>query len=379
MAILPTTYVVQMAFAPLPPFLGSALAEIEVDSGIEGAAMFRLHFELSRTAFGDLDALAIDLFRPLMPVRISVVFGLGLPITLINGYIRDTQLSVGNEPGSARLEVTGADALGSIMGHVQVPMTWPNMPDSAIVAALFGKYGIIPAVLPTPPTRTILDTTTNQRTRDSQFLRQIAEFHSYHLYVQPAPAIGIDIGHFKPLQMMLAMPPQGVLSVDFGSATNLSRFSASNRMLQPTTKVGVFTDPLTRAPVPVVAPVAIDPPMGLEPSLLRIVPPPVEVETGSDAASVAEAYIKAFAAVTASARSVSASGEVDGLKFRRPLIPGVPVLVRGAGRQMSGPYLVTSVSHRISRDGWTQGFQAMRNAVGLTGAEPFLDPLAPVS
>ncbi len=118
--------------------------------------------------------------------------------------------------------------------------------------------------------------------------------------------------------------------------------------------------------------------MGLEPSLFRVIPPAVEVEMSNEAASVAEKYWQAFAKVTESARTVRASGEVDGLKYSRPLMPGLPVAVRGAGRQHSGNYLVTAVTHRISRDGYSQNFQAVRNAVGLSGAELFIDPLAPV-
>ena len=59
--------------------------------------------------------------------------------------------------------------------------------------------------------------------------------------------------------------------------------------------------------------------------------------------------------------------------------PGLPVLIRGAGRQHSGLYYVTEVTHTISEDGYSQNFQASRNAVGLTGAEIFVDPLAAIA
>ena len=166
MSLLPSFFMVQLAFAPLPPYIANALAEIEVEQSIDGPGMFRLHFDLSRTMIGEFDALVFDLFRPLMPIRISLSFGLGLPMTLINGFVRDVQLNVGNGPGSARMEVVGADALGTIMGHVQIPFTWPNIPDSAIVAAIFGKYGIVPMTAPTPP-KPPPRTTTRGRAGDS--------------------------------------------------------------------------------------------------------------------------------------------------------------------------------------------------------------------
>lgn len=377
MSFLPSFFMVQLGFAPLPPFIASGLSEIEVETSCEGAAMFRLHVELSRTMMGDFDALVFDLFRPMMPVRISLSFGLGLPLTLINGYVRDVQISVGSEPGSSRLEVVGADALGTLMGHVQTSFTWPNMPDNLIVSAIFGKYAILPFALPTPLLRTVLDTTTTQSVRDSAFLQQLASKYGYQLYIQPDPLTGSDVGHFHP--PITVGPPQGVLSIDFGSQSNLRSFQVSNQLLKPITVLTSYVDQRTRVPVPVFVPAPAELPMGLEPSGARVLPPAIEVDEVGGAASPAEKIINALGRVTRSGRTISASGEIDGLKFGRPLLPGLPVLVRGAGRQYSGPYSVTSVSHKISRDAYSQSFQAMRNAVGLTGAELFIDPLAPVT
>jgi hypothetical protein len=222
----------------------------------------------------------------------------------------------------------------------------------------------------------MLDTTTTQRANDSAYLGQLARRNAYELYIQPDPVVGLDFGHFHP-PLNLA-PPQGVLSIDFGTQTNLNDLSVRNEMLRPTSVVAVSSEPNTRVPIPALAPVATEPPMGLEPTLLRIVPPPIERPGGTDAASPAEVQTQAFARANESSRALRARGEVDGVKYNRPLLVGLPVLVRGAGRQMSGLYYVDSVTHRISRDGYTQSFSAWRNAVGLTGAEVFIDPLAAV-
>jgi phage protein D len=376
MSLLPSYFVVQVAFAPLPILFMQALREIEVQTSVGQAAIFRLHFDLSRNSFGDFDAMAIDIFRPLVPIRISVSVGLGLPHTLINGYVKDATLGARNEPGASTLEVVGLDALGTLMTHVQQPFTWPNLPDSVVATTIFGKYALVPVVIPTPPLRTMIDTTTTQRVNDSSYLQQLAGRNAYELYVQPDPLVGIDMGHFHPPQ--IALPPQGVLSIDFGTQTNLNSFSVSNDMLRPTSVAGASSDPRTRAPIPAVAPASTDVPMGLEPTLARIIPPPVERPAGTDAASPSEMQAQALARATETSRSVRATGEVDGLKYNRPLLAGLPVLVRGTGRQMSGSYYITNVTHRVSRDGYTQQFSAWRNAVGLTGAEVFLDPLAAV-
>jgi hypothetical protein len=377
MPLLPSFYVVQVAFAPLPvPFM-HALRQIEIETAVGQASIFRLHFDLSRNFIGDFDALAIDIFRPLVPISIRLSSGLGLPQCLINGFIKDAKLAATNEPGQSTLEVVGLDKLGTLMGHIQQPFTWPNLPDSAIAQAIFAKYGMLAISIPTLPTRTMLDTVTTQRTHDAVFLMQLARRNRYEIYVQPDPVSGLDVGHFHPPFTMV--PPQGVLSIDFGKQTNLTRFDVSYDMLKPTTVVTASSDPRTRVPVPAIAPASIDPPMGLEPTLTRILLPPVERTCGTDAANPAEVQAQALARATRSSRTIRATGEVDGIKYSRPLLSGLPVLVRGTGREHSGLYYVTSVTHRISRDDYVQSFSAWRNAVGLTGAEVFVDPLAAVA
>jgi hypothetical protein len=377
MPLLPSFFTVQVAFAPLPAPFVQALREIEVETAVGQASILRLHFDLSRNSWGDLDVVAFDIFRPLLPITVRVSLGLGLPQVLINGYVRDAQLDASNTPGASRLGVVGLDALGTIMAHVQQPFPWPNCADSVVAQGIFGKYGIVPAVFPTPPTRTMLDTVSNQRDYDATYLFQLARRNSYELYIQPDPVAGRDFGHFHP--PLTAVPPQGVLSIDFGTQTNLNSFSVSNDMLSPTSVAALSTDPRTRAPVPAFGLVSTDPPMGLEPALNRIIPPPIERPAGTDAANPTETQFQAMARATTSSRAVAATGEVDGLKYTRPLLCGLPVLVRGAGRQHSGLYYVRSVTHRIARDSYTQSFSAWRNAVGLTGAEVFFDPLAAVA
>jgi hypothetical protein len=371
---LPGLFVVQIGLAPMPEPYFRALREIEVETAVGQASILRLHFDLSRTRFGDFDALAIDLFRPLLPITIRIAAGPGVPLCIVNGYVSETRLNVPDTPG-ATLEVMAMDALGTWMAHVEEPSPWPNMPDDAIVAKIFTKHVMIPKTVPTPSLRIEPESTTTQRGTDAAILQQIAARHGFSLYIQPEPVSGRDIGHFHP-PLQPPIPPQGVLSVDFGAQTNMKSFTVTNDMLQPTSVLGAPSDPLSRLPIPIVAPVSTDLPMGLEPTLARVIPPRVEIQYETDAANPAESQIKALARATESSRSVTASGEVDGLKYQRPLFVGMPVLIRGAGRQYSGLYQVERVTHRISRDSYSQSISVWRNAVGLTGAEVFVDPLA---
>lgn len=377
MGLLPSWFSVQVAFAPMPMPFFQALRAIDIETSIGQASIFRLHFELSRNSFGDFDALAIDIFRPMMPVKISIAAGLPVPQVLINGYIKDARLSAGDAPGTSRLEVVGMDALGTRMANNQEPFPWPNLSESEIAATIFGKYAILPLIDTLPPTRNIMDTTTTQRIYDAAFLFELAYANNLDLFIQPDPITGRDVGHLH--RPYTFVPHQGVLSIDFGIQSNLTQFTVANDMLSPTGVMGLMVDPVTRAPRPSFGLMSAELPMGMEPSLFRILPPPVEQQFGDGAANPTEAQLRAMARASATSRAILAQGEVDGIKLARPLRVGLPVLVRGAGRQNSGLYYVDQVSHHISRDDYRQSFTAWRNAVGLTGAEVFVDPLAAVA
>jgi hypothetical protein len=247
------------------------------------------------------------------------------------------------------------------------------MDPATIATLIFGRYAITPLPFPTPPTRTIADTTTIQRGTDGRMLREMARALAYECYLQPDPITGLDVGHFHPA--LTAVPPQGVLSVDFGSATNLLDFEVGYDTLRPTAAVSAEADPRSGVPVPAPALAPLSPPEGLEPALMRVIPPRISRPTACDAANPAELFRQNQAIVDRSSRALSATGTVDAVKYGRVLRPGLPVLVRGAGRAYSGLWYVTRVSHSISTGAWTQRFSATRNAVGLTGAEIFIDPL----
>ena len=374
--LLPSWFTVQVAFAPMPLPFFLALREIDIETSIGQASIFRMHFDLSRNLFGDFDALAIDIFRPMVPIRISVAAGLPVPQVLINGYVRDAQLSAGDAPGTSRLEVVGMDALGTRMANNQEPFPWPNLSESEIAAVIFGKYAIAPLIDGLPPTRTVMDTTTMQHIYDAPFLFELAYANNFELYIQPDPFLGSDIGHLH--RPYTHVPHQGVLSIDFGIQSNLTQFKVSNNMLGPTAVMGLMIDPVTRAPRASFGIASTELPMGMEPALFRIVPLPT-AQQFDDAANPTEAQLRALARASAASHAITAQGEVDGIKLARPLRVGLPVMVRGAGRQNSGLYYVDSVSHHISRDDYRQSFTAWRNASGLTGAEAFIDPLAAVA
>ncbi|MEA2560676.1 MAG: hypothetical protein QOH06_2180 [Acidobacteriota bacterium] len=376
MPAIPTFYAIQVNGAPLPRRFLDAVRQIEVETSTEQASAFRLQFDLSKTPAGDWDLLKIDLFRPQTPVGIGISLG-KRPEMLINGYVQEARIDSRTEPGRATLEVVGFDATSALMNLGSQDKPWPNQSDSIIATQIFADYKMVPVVEPTPSARTVQQVTTVQGVSDIRFLKLLARRNSYECYVQPGPIQGKDLGHFHPSR--LTSPSQAVLSVNFGTATNMEGFHVRDAGTQATSTRSAFIDPITKAIQKVPVQAATERPMGREPALGRVRSRPVARLTGTHSANVGELMSRSRAVVNESSRALRGSGTVDGLKLGRVLRPGLPVLVRGAGREHSGLYYVTQIRHEISDQGHSQIFEAWRNSVGLTGTEAFVDLFAALS
>jgi phage protein D len=243
------------------------------------------------------------------------------------------------------------------------------MPDAAIASAIFGQYALIPQADPTTPVLTEPEGQTTQRGTDIRFLRRLARRNGFDCYVQPEPFSGLDIGHFH--QRSLLGLPQAVLNVSFGSDTNVSGFTVRYEATKPTMAVAAQIDTLTKTPQPGIAPASLLPPLGLEPTLLREVPPAIARPVGTGVVHAGDLQAAAQAIVDRSSWAVSCEGVVGG--DVGVLRPGGLVAIRGAGRVHNGNWLVTRVHHTIAPGRHDQRFTAQRNAVSETGAEVYLE------
>lgn len=364
---MPVSYTLLIGMAPPPSELVDSIQEIQIESSTEEASVFRIRIAIAQTAIGDWSTLVLDLFRPLVPISIRVQTGLGIPEAIINGYVSAQDVSYSDEPGGSTLEVSGMDAT-LLMNLQEKVMAWPNLPDSAIAAAIFGQYAVIPQIQPTPPVLVEPEGTTTQRGTDIRFLRRLAKRNGFDCYVQPEELSGLDIGHFEPPSLVGL--PQAVLNVNMGEDTNVVGFAVHYDMVQPTTAVASGLDIATKSPQPALAPASLQVPLGLEGSLMRVIPPPIIRPADTGQMRSPELQTAAQAMVDRSTWSVKAEGQVG--PDVAILRPGKIVNIRGAGRLFNGSYYVTRVSHTITRESYQQKFEAKRNAVGMTGAELFV-------
>ena len=364
---MPVGFMLQVAFAPAPQPIVEAVEEIVVDSSVEEASAMRVRFGIAQTELGDWTVLTEDLFRPLVPVTVRVQTG-ALPEAIITAYVSTQDATYGDVAGTSTLEVSGLDATLLMNLHEKV-MLWANLPDAAIATSIFGQHTLVPMVQPTAPTLVEPEGSIIQRGTDIRFLRRLARRNGFDCYVQPEPLTGVDQGFFRPRQPVGL--PQAVLNVAMGDETNVTGFRIRYDMTQPTSVVAANLDTTTKAPQPALAPASLQPPMGLEPTLARVLPPPIvrPVDTGLVRTSELQSLAQAIA--DQSSYAIVAEGEVGAAVGI--LRPGGTVNVRGAGRLYNGTYFVTRVTHTITRDDYKQQFEARRNAATMTGAEVFVD------
>jgi phage protein D len=244
------------------------------------------------------------------------------------------------------------------------------MSDSDIGMAIFGdqEYGFEPVVVETNWRRQEMDQKVIQRGTDIRFLKHLARRNGFECYVEANPNTGRLEGHFHPPR--LEQEPQGVLSVSLSSATNANSFNARFNMIQPATAQAKGLDIETLSDQQAHEESISLPGLGKDPTLTGDRPRKVLLsQTGLFQTS--ELQTCARAVVDRSCWAVTAEGDLNTVAYGGILRAKRPVLVRGAGRKLSGAYYVEKVLHVISGEGYTQRFTLRRNATGLTNQENF--------
>jgi phage protein D len=349
----------------------NAIKQIEVEDHAEMADMLRLRLAVAVKEDGSGWTLLDDaLFTRLANLKLNITVGSGAATPLISAYVIEVDTKFSNEPSGSELIVTAMDP--TVLMHLEEKVkSWPNMKDSDVANAIFAdsSYGFDPVVESTNWSRQENDHTLIQRGTDIQFLHQLAERNGYECFVEMSDA-GVVEGHFHPPKH--DGQPQGTLTVNTGSATNVNRFQAKFDMLGPTTAKAATLDPDDASSQSGQADNATQADgMGDAPAVPAERPRKVLLsQLGMAQSGEVQRYTQAI--VDRSSWSIVAEGELNTLAYGGVLKAKQPVMVRGVGRQFSGRYYVERVLHTIGSDGsYTQRFTLRRNATGLTGQENF--------
>ncbi|PKO32434.1 MAG: hypothetical protein CVU36_01975 [Betaproteobacteria bacterium HGW-Betaproteobacteria-9] len=358
---------------PAPRVVMDALESVEVRSSAGSASGFTLTFQFSsrselNTIFLIAGAQNTGLGTP--PLRVMLVVTLnGTPQPLFDGVMTHVEVQAGGQGSPGTVTVTGEDLTKVMDTQDWSGLPFPAMPIEARVALLCAKYapfGLIPLVIPAlfPDVPIPVDKIPAQQGTDLAYIRQLAEQVGYVFYIEPGPAPGTNVAYFGP-EIKIGVP-QPALNVDMDALTNVENLSFNFDPTAGVLPIVFIQNQLTRAPIPIPIP-NLNP---LQPPLGVLSTPLSNLTLLKDTARMnpMQAISRGLAEAKKSQDSVTASGELDVLRYGRPLKSRALVGVRGVGLAYDGLYYVSSVKSTLKRGEFKQSFDLSRN--GLISITP---------
>ena len=331
--------------------------EVQLEQSAETADAASIVARVQAKPNGDWASVLDPLTEPETPVSLGVSFG---DVSYrFEGLSTEASWHL-DAGGGSRITVKAVDRTLELDREEKV-VAWPGSSDSAIAEAILGQTHHLRTDVEATPDKPDPDVhVTMQRASDLAFLRSLAEKWGYVFYLE-ADDLGVT-GHFHPLDPLAE--PQAELSLGYG--LDAPAVDARVQLAVGKRVRAARIQPL--AAQPQTADSAGDDEAQGKRTLAG-----VATELLSPAA--ADGEIDPLATAQGIARR-SAFGATLDLEFDTNRV-GVmlrarrPVLVRGLGPSLSGRYLVQRVRHTVTSDRHRQTVTLMRNALGLTGDEPF--------
>ncbi len=352
---------------PVGPDAMQALDGVEVTSDAQQGDGFQLTFSLAKGGLLDYELLQGGTFDLFNRVVVAVAFGV-VPEVLIDGVVTHHEVAPSNDPGRSTLRVKGRD-VSLMMDLEEKNEKYPNQPDWLVVTQLLAaqaQYGLVPAVTPTTDVPIELERVTRQHETDLDFIKRLAARNGHVFYVEPL-TVGVNTAYWGP-ENRLGLP-QKALTVDMGSATNVTSLSFSTDGMAPVETASEVVEPITKTaiPIPSLPPLRV-PPLAARP----IQPRRKELLRRTANQNPGQAVTSSVAAATRAPDPVTGSGELDTRTYGTALRARRLVGVRGAGLSYDGLYYVRRVGHRLSPGSYTQSFTVSRE--GTTTLTPFVIP-----
>lgn len=363
---------------PAPPELMEVLETVEVTHRDDGPNAFQITFNLSRGSLLDTIDFGMLLgpaLKPFNRVILIVTFN-GVPAVIMDGIVTHRQHAPNAEPGDALVTLTGED-VSVMMDLEEKRALHPCLPDMAIAAKLilsYAQYAIVPDVrpplavdIPLPMVRV-----PTQQGTDLQMLRDLATRNGFVFYVEPGPVPGVNTGYWGPPKRLDL--PQRALNFGMGRDDNVTQMSFEYDALAPAGVSDTVQDSLTGARLPVLTFIGTRvPPLALDPAMSPLHTTRKVLARGSGGLNLVQAYGRAQATTDLASDSVvTATGELDAVRYGGALRARSVVGVRGAGYTHDGFYYVKQVTHKISAGQYTQSFTLTRE--GETSLLPVVVP-----
>ena len=383
---MPGGYTLLLNGYPPDADLYSSISTVEVEESMDLPAALQLTLLVVRTASGEFAYLSDQRFQPLANVAIVATPGSGgaegtldctqnavgaafggqaTPQCIFDGYALSHKIHLDRGTTNSTLILWAQDA-SWLMNLEEKVKEWVDVTDSAVAAAIFGDYNIIPSeqnAADDSPTHTEAGHSLMQRSSDIQFLRVLARRNGKICRIACADKPGTRIGYFaKP---KLDGNPAVTLTLTDVENWTVNALDLEWDAMRPTKVVArqaLFSDPDANG-------VAADTSeTGLaalsDRTLADFTGKPMTVLLATPVDDTGELTLRAQALLREAAWFVRCEGEADVERLGLVLRAGMVVALAGIGALHSGRYLVWTVRHTITADAHTMKFTLVRNAIG---------------
>jgi hypothetical protein len=351
--------------SPVSQAVIDALTDVTVSSTVGSQGGFQLKFTLGKNSVVQ-QMLNSGKFDPRTRVVIAVTVN-GSTEVLMDGIITKQDLTASSAAGKSTLSLTGLD-LTALMDFIDLTgIPYPALPEFVIVEVILAKYavlGVTPLALPAsiPTFENPLDRFIKQQGTDYHFVSTLAKNTGAVFYLDPGPKPGSSTAYFGPDISKMFGGPQPALSINLDASTNIDSLSFSYDGTLATQYLVTIIEPNTKIPIPIPVP-NID---LLKAPLAAHAPTPLRSQQLKPIANAnpAGAALAALASLFQSADVISASGQLDVLRYGQVFKARQLAAVRGAGQYYDGKYYVKSVTHNIKRGEYKQSFTLSRGGTG---------------
>ncbi len=351
--------------SPVSQAVIDALTDVQVTSSMGSQGGFQLKFTLGKSSVLQQMMLSGS-FDPRTRVIIAVTVN-GSTSVLIDGIITKQDVTPGAGAGKSTLTLTGLD-LTALMDFIDLTgIPYPVIPLFVIVELILAKYlplGVIPLALPTVLSLVSnpLDQGPKQFGTDYAYITSLASEVGAVFYLDPGPQPGQSTAYWGPDITTLFGGTQPAISINMDANTTVDSMSFSYDGTLSTQYLVTIIEPNTGIPIPIPVP-SID---LLKPSLAQSRATSLKTQqlTPLSGEDPVKSALIALGKLLVSSDAISASGELDVLRYGYIFKVRQRAAVRGASPYYDGEYYVKSVTHTIKRGQYKQSFNLTRGGVG---------------
>lgn len=337
--------------------------EIDVEQEMDAAWQATIKMFLCLDEGGNWAHVQDDFLQPFQRVRVELQLGTRPWVALIDGPIVGRSTDMDSQPGRSSLTLTVHDDSAFLNREAAVDLR-EGRSDDDVARELFRQVpSIAEQRIERPPASgDRVPPTQVRRGTAMQQLRALARRHDFHAFVLPGTQAGRSIGCFLPDPTSGAGLPELVL---LGSDRNLSTFQVTEEAQTPTrfrARSLSISDKQIVSRTSRLQDLNLLGPQPTQPQNqigTQVLDPHASTEDDPERA--------VQGATRRTSYSLRATGRVIPGCYQGILQPYQLVAIRAGTTGLSGNYLLTKATHRITPSIYTQEFTAKRNGVEQPG------------